>query len=80
MAPISAQPRAASMPIPFGPEAPVTMTVLPFMLNNSRRESGLGTGIMLRECSGIAYGGLVGEEANGMEISLRKKRELMDLS
>ena len=33
--------------MPLGPEAPVTMTVLPFMLNKSIRESGFGTGIIL---------------------------------
>ena len=42
-APISAQPRAASMPMPMGPEAPVTTTTLPFRLKRSWRESALGT-------------------------------------
>ncbi len=64
LAPISAQPRAASMPIPFGPEAPVTMTVLPFMLNNSKRESGLGTEIILNGGIGCVRGGFVVEELN----------------
>jgi hypothetical protein len=39
LAPISAQPRAASMPMPLGPEAPVTTTTLPFRESWSRRDS-----------------------------------------
>ena len=42
-APISAHPRAASVPIPVGPEAPVTMTTLPLRLRRSLRWSALGT-------------------------------------
>lgn len=41
-APISAHPLAASIPIPFGPEAPVTTTTLPFSENISRRELVVG--------------------------------------
>jgi len=48
-APISARPRAASIPIPLGPEAPVTTTTLPFRENISARESVFGISIgMLR--------------------------------
>ena len=42
-APISAQPRAASMPMPMGPEAPVTTTTLPLRLKSSWMESAAGT-------------------------------------
>jgi len=42
LAPISAHPRAASIPIPLGPDAPVTTTTLPFKLNKSVRDSALG--------------------------------------
>ena len=42
-APISAQPRAASMPMPMGPEAPVTTTTLPLRLKRSWMESAAGT-------------------------------------
>ena len=41
-APISAQPRAASVPMPVGPEAPVTTTTLPLRLKSSLRESDFG--------------------------------------
>lgn len=44
-APISAQPRAASVPMPVGPEAPVTTTTLPLRLKRSLRESALGGSI-----------------------------------
>ena len=44
-APISAQPRAASVPMPVGPEAPVTTTTLPLRLKSSLRESDLGGSI-----------------------------------
>ena len=40
---ISAQPRAASMPIPRGPEAPVTTTTFPLREKRSMRDSALGT-------------------------------------
>lgn len=44
-APNSAQPRAASVPIPVGPEAPVTMTTFPLREKRSLREVEAGTGI-----------------------------------
>lgn len=34
-----------SIPIPVGPEAPVTTTTLPFRLKRSMRDSALGTSI-----------------------------------
>lgn len=34
-----------SIPMPVGPEAPVTQTTLPFKLKRSLRESALGTSI-----------------------------------
>lgn len=49
-APISAQPRAASIPIPLGPEAPVTTTTFPLRENISARESVFGIPIgMLKD-------------------------------
>lgn len=53
LAPISAQPRAASMPIPLGPEAPVTITTFPLRLKSSRRESALGMLIMMTVVQGL---------------------------
>ncbi len=51
LAPISAQPRAASIPIPLGPEAPVTTTTLPLREKRSMRDSALGIPIgMLAVC------------------------------
>lgn len=38
-APSSAQPRAASIPMPWGPDAPVTTTTFPLRLRRSRSSS-----------------------------------------
>lgn len=38
-----------SIPMPVGPEAPVTQTTLPFRLKSSRRDSAFGTPIGMIE-------------------------------
>jgi hypothetical protein len=49
-APYSAHPRAASVPIPVAPEAPVTMTTLPLRLKRSLSSVALGTGVIVTMC------------------------------
>ena len=56
-APISAQPRAASVPMPVAPEAPVTTTTLPLRLRSSLRESDLG-GSMGMMAVNLMWGGV----------------------
>jgi len=68
-APISAHPRAASIPIPLGPEAPVTTTTFPLREKRSWRELALGISIMMMALVVSCRCG----KCDGMELFMKKE-------